>query len=140
MNKSRVLILLVVLIFTTSFFTISFFTSTEDGEYTEEQVEGSYSSGDLVEIIDVLDGVVSLTIDGEKVLMKESESYTIEDSKSEYSGTVEIIKVEDDKVVYDVSVEKTSYFYKKNIFLVVFLSAIFTLVMSMTLSQILDDK
>ena len=91
---------------------------TPEGKFETRAEIGKYNSGNLVNVRDIKDGVASLSIDGNSVLMRENEVYEFKDrgagfaGKPNYSGTVTIKSIIDEKIVIaEADVRRTKHFY-----------------------------
>lgn len=111
---------IVAIVISLAFFTFIFTMAinvAHDGKFEMEGEVGKYNSGNLVNVRDVKDGVASLSIDGNNVLMREGEVYEFKDvgigfaGKPDYSGTVTVKSMNERVVITEANVNKTKYFY-----------------------------
>lgn len=122
----RIILMIATFILSSTFLINGVLAVSKDGIYEIEAENGSYNSGRLANVIDMRDGIASLSINGERALMKEGEVYTIKNERSDYKGTITLKSIEGNKVTIEVDVQKTSMFLV-NIVLAVLFSLAMTL-------------
>lgn len=130
MTKKRWVALITIFTLLVTLLTLAKLNVSQDGSYEKTFKNNSYNSGELVNVEDIRDGIISLSINGSSALLKEGETYEIRSQKSEYSGTIEIVKINQDDATIKVDAEKTIHFYIFNGSLIILVSLLISMLIA----------